>query len=139
MNYFKKTIIQFVMLLFVGILAILIVFFSNLAKEAKDGWYIGLTLGPIFTGLIGMILSMRVSKKPQKFKELEIAETEERTQYIRLKANAKVFSIMIYLESLGIFITGFLNYKEISVALTVLLLIKIILYFASITYYSKKY
>ncbi|WP_051542019.1 hypothetical protein [Clostridium lundense] len=87
--------------------------------------------GVAFTivGLLGVIYHLKLMKTPDKYKEIELAQNEERTVFIREKTNSKVYSIFIYIESAGCLIAGILRYRDVTIALAFILLAKIIVWF----------
>lgn len=87
--------------------------------------------GVAFTivGLIGVIYHLKLMKTPDKYKEMEFAQNEERTVFIREKTNSKIYSIFIYIEGAGCLIAGILGYRDATIALAFILLAKIIAWF----------
>lgn len=139
MNYAKKTLLYFIGHTSVGIIALLYALFSSFSGGYREGMISGIIGGFITTGVLGIIVSLRLIKNPKKAAEVEMAKTEERTQFLRLKTGAAIYSIMIYVESAAILVTGLLAFREICLTLTAVLIIKVILYIGFASHYSKKY
>lgn len=139
MNHAKKSLMYFIAHTTIGIIALLVVLFSNLPDDYKEGIVFGIAGGFIFTGILGVVTSIRLMKNPKKAKEIEIAKTEERTQLIRMKTNSTIYSIMLYIQCIGTLTAGVLGFKQISITMAVLLLVQLVLYMVFGTYYGKKY
>lgn len=139
MNYVKKTLAYFILHTCVGIVALIVTLLGNLPDGYKTGLISGIAGGFLLTGILGIIYSSRLLKNPQKAKAIEIMKNEERVQLIRLKTHASIFSVMLYLECLGVLVAGLLAYREVSVVLAFVLIFQLILYFGFATYYSRKY
>lgn len=139
MNYAKKTLVYFVVHTAIGIIALLFALFSNFSVGYREGAISGIAGGFIFTGILGIIVSINLIKNPKKALEVEIAKTEERTQLIKMKTHASIHTLMIYIISTGTLVTLFLGSREISLTLAAILIIQIILYIGFASYYSKKY
>jgi uncharacterized membrane protein len=139
MNYAKKTLFYFVGLTGIGISALLFALFSNLFEGYREGVISGIAGGFIFTGILGIIVSIKLINNPKKALEVEIAKNEERTQLIRLKTHASIHTIMIYIISIGTLVTSLLGFREMSLTLATILIIQIILYIGFASYYAKKY
>ncbi len=99
----------------------------------------GIAGGFIPTGIIGVLISVRLMASPKRAAEVELAKSEERTQLIRVKTNSATYRVMLYLESIGALAAGLLGYKELSLTLAALLAAQVVLYFGFIAYYTKKY
>jgi len=80
MNYAKKTLIYFIGHTTIGVIALLFALISNLSEGYREGVISGISGGFIFTGIMGIIVSIKLIKNPKKALEVEIAKTEERTQ-----------------------------------------------------------
>ena len=139
MNYARKTLIFFTVFTGVGVIALLTALFCHLPDSYRVGLVSGTTGGFICTGIIGIITSVHLMKNPKRAAEVELGKSEERTQLIRMKTNSAIYQVMLYLESIGTLVSGLLGYKELSITLAVLLIIQVVLYIGSISYYAKKY
>ncbi|HCQ91489.1 MAG TPA: hypothetical protein DIU45_19555 [Clostridium sp.] len=87
--------------------------------------------GVAFTlvGLLGIFQSLKFMKTPEKCEEIELVKNEERTVFIREKTNSKLYSVFVYIESFGCFITGVLGYRTTTMVLAFLLIGKMIAWF----------
>lgn len=139
MNYAKKTLIYFVGHTAIGIIALLFALFNNFSDGYREGAISGIVGGFIFTGILGIIVSLNLINNPKKALEVEIAKTEERTQLIRMKTHSSIHTLMIYIISIGTLVTSLLGFREICLTLAAILIIQIILYIGFASYYSKKY
>ncbi|AFQ43982.1 hypothetical protein [Desulfosporosinus meridiei] len=139
MNYAKKTLLYFIGHTSVGIIALLYAVFSSFSGGYREGMISGIIGGFITTGVLGIFFSLRLMKNPKRAAEVEMVKNEERTQFLRMKTSAAIFSVMIYAESAGILVTGLLGFREICLTLATILIIKVILYIGFASYYSKKY
>lgn len=139
MNYAKKTLLYFIGHTSVGIIALLYALFSPFSGGAREGIISGIIGGFITTGVLGIVVSLRLINNPKKAEEVEMSKNEERTQFLRMKTTAAIYSVMIYVESAGILVTGFLGFREICLTLGAVLIIKVILYIGFASHYSKKY
>ncbi|NLI90801.1 MAG: hypothetical protein GX434_00960 [Peptococcaceae bacterium] len=139
MNYAKRILIYFIGHTSIGVIAILYALFGSYSDAYREGVISGIIGGFILTGILGIIVSIRLMKNPKRAAEVEIAKNEERTQLIRLKTNSAVYTVMLYAESAGTLLTGLLGFREICLTLASVLLIQVILYIGFISYYNKKY
>lgn len=139
MNYTKKTLIYFVFHTVIGLIAMLFAFFGNLPDGYREGVMSGIAGGFVCTGVLGIIFSFRILKNPQRTKAVEISKNEERTQLIRMKTHSAVFTVMLYVESIGTLVAGLMGLKEISILLAIVLLFQFTLYIGFANYYWKKY
>ncbi|WMJ79224.1 hypothetical protein RBU49_10015 [Clostridium sp. MB40-C1] len=99
----------------------------------------GILFGFGVTGLVGLLMSLKLMRNPEKCEEIELYKNEERSVFIREKTSSKVYSIFIFIESTTIIILGFLGYKFASMIISALLLGKLVMWFILGTYYGKKY
>jgi hypothetical protein len=113
--------------------------FGTPESSSTEGMVIGLSSGFGVTGILGILTCIKYLKNPKKADEVEIYKNEERSVFIKQKANSLVYTVFIYIESVTIIITGLLGYKVISMTLAILVLLKVIFYIACLQYYSKKY
>lgn len=139
MNYAKKTLVYFIGHTGIGIIALVFVLLNDLSDGYREGAISGIAGGFLFTGILGIIVSFRLIKNPNKAMKVEIAKTEERTQFIKMKTNTVIHTVTIYIESIGTLLTGLLGFREISLTLAATLIIQILLYIGFASYYSKKY
>ncbi|WP_434512137.1 hypothetical protein [Desulfitobacterium sp. AusDCA] len=139
MNYAKKTLLYFIGHTAVGIIALLYALISNFSDGYREGVISGAVGGFIITGVLGIIVSLRLIRNPKRAAEVEIAKNEERTQLIRMKTNTAIHTVMIYAESAGTLITGLLGFREICLTLATILIVQIILYIGFAYYYYQKY
>lgn len=139
MNYVKNTLLYFIGHTAVGIIALIYVVFSNLPDGAREGTISGIVGGFIITGILGIIISLKLMKNPQKAMEVELAKNEERTQFLRVKTNASVHTVMIYLESAATLLSWLLGFSAICLTLAAILVIQIVLFIGFVSYYNKKY
>lgn len=99
----------------------------------------GMVCGFGVVGVLGIVISIRTMKNPQKIEKIEMYKNEERAVFIRGKTNSKVYSIFIYIESVIVIICAVLGYRTISMVISFLLMAKLVAWFIIGTYYSKKY
>lgn len=122
-----------------GIIVLLSAIVCDLGDDFKVGLVSGLGGSLTFIGIFGLVNGFRLKNDPKRAKELEIAESEERTQFIRMKACSSIYLVSILLESFGALVSGLLGYREVSVTLAVLITVQAILYVVYINYYNRKY
>ena len=139
MNYTKKTLIYFIVHTIIGFIALIFAFFGHLPDGYREGVISGIAGGFLITGALGIIASIRILKNPIKAKAVEITKNEERTQLIRMKTHSAVFTVMLYLVSLGTLVAGLIGSREISIMLAAVLIIQFVLYIGFVNYYWKKY
>lgn len=139
MNYAKKTLLYFIGHTAVGIISLIYVLLSNISDGSREGMISGIVGGFIITGILGMIISLKLMKNPQKAMQAELVKNEERTQFLRTKTNASVHTVMIYVESAATLLSWLLGFSEISLTLAALLAIQIVLFIGFASYYSKTY
>ncbi len=139
MNYARKTLISNAVFIIIGLAALLFSIFGDSSNAYRGGMLSGLAGGCLVVGIGGIVVSARLMKNPKRAKEVEIANSEERSQFIRMSANSLVHTIMIFVESIGAAVAGLMGFKEISVTLAGVLIIQVILYISSLYYYGKKY
>jgi lipid-A-disaccharide synthase-like uncharacterized protein len=139
MNSVKKDLIGFVCFLLFGIGFLIYAIFGQSLTEYNSSLLHSLSIGFGVMGLLGSLICLKFMRDPKKCAEIEICKNEERTVFIREKTNSTVYSTFIYIESIAVVICGLLDYKNISVAISFLLIGKLVLWFMLGTYYGKKY
>ena len=139
MKSIKKDLIFAVIMLIVGIgLLIAGTIIELIGHEANNSFF-GIGCGFSVAGLISTIKLKKYMKDPEKCEEIEIAQTEERTVFLRTTTNSTVYSIFIYVEVLLVIIASFLGNKSILFILSALLISKLITWFIICSMNAKKY
>jgi amino acid permease len=138
MKYAKRQLIFFIGYLIVGaILATAAMLWSPINQ--KSGVLTGIIGGFLPTGIGGIILSCYMLRKPHKAEQIEIAKTEERAQFIRLKTHASLYFITIILICLGTFAALISGNTNTALTLAGLLIVEVLFYVGFAAYYLKKY
>lgn len=138
MKYVKRQILFFIGYLIVGgIFAVAAQLWAPAGQ--KEGLLSGIIGGFLVTGVGGLFLSARLLKDPQKAEQTEIMKTEERTQFLRVKTQSAVHSVVLMIVSAGTFVTLICGYRAIALTLSALLIIEVVLYICFGLYYAKKY
>ena len=135
----RNSLISFIALTLVGIAALLYAIFVLPRSNYQEGLIYGISSGFVLTGILGVIYSIYLSRHPKKAKEAGLQKNEERTQFIRMKTFSAVGQVMLILECLGCLVTGLMGYKEISLAVGIILFVQMVLFTVFSLYYSKKY
>ncbi|WP_294466990.1 hypothetical protein [uncultured Anaerofustis sp.] len=106
----------------------------------KQNYYImGFTTSISLCSLI-LLISYKIKEKNKEKFEAMINEFEdERLIFIENNAKSMTLNLSIYILAIGCFITGLMEYKEISIFLSIPMVIILILYLGSYLYYKKKY
>ncbi|MCX7711465.1 MAG: hypothetical protein N2484_16615 [Clostridia bacterium] len=139
MNYARRLLTYFIVHTTVGIIALLYILFGQLPDSFREGMVSGIAGACIVTGIIGIIAGIRLLRNPKKAKEAELSQSEERAQFIRMKAFSSVSTIMLYVECLGTLMTGLMGFKEAAVTLASLIFIHVLLLVGFNYYYGKKF
>ena len=71
--------------------------------------------------------------------EVEIAKDEERTLFLKAKANSASYSVTLYIEAIGILAAALAGFRETSMTLAVLLLVQLVFNMGFAYYYGQKY
>jgi hypothetical protein len=135
----KHSLTSFIVLTVVGLAGLIYAILVLPQDNYQQGLIYGVTSGFVLTGVIGIIYSIHLMRNPQKAKEVSIQKDEERTQFIRQKTAVSTAQVSLYLEAFSALIIGLMGYKEISMAITALLVIQAIVASAFASYYSKKF
>ena len=138
MKYGKRQLLFFIGYLIVGGLLVVAALLWS-PDEQREGIITGIISGFSVTGVGGLILSKQLLKNPQKAEQVEIAKTEERTQFLRIKTQSAVHAVTVIVVCAGTFAAMICGYREITLTLSALLVIEVILYICIGTYYAKKY
>lgn len=139
MNYAKRTLVYFIVHTSIGLIALIIFTMGYMPEGYRQSMLIGLASGMLASGIPGIIVSARLIKNPKKAEKVELEKTEERTQFLRMKSNSATYSISVYLECAGVFIAGFLGFREVSLSLAFLLIAQVISFVVFASYYGRKY
>lgn len=139
MNTTKKNIVLYIIFTIIGLVSLVLALTGVAVDSYREGLFWGMSGGFGITGILGIFLCVRTMKNPKKLKEADLYETEERSVFIREKVGNKVFSIMQHVLCISIILAGVLGYKDVSIAISILALIELVLYFIFISMYSKKY
>lgn len=138
MKYVKKQIVFFIGYLIIGgIFAAAALLWAPAGQ--KEGILSGIIGGFLVTGAGGLFLNAYLLKNPQKAEQTEIMKTEERTQFLRVKTQSAVHSTALMIVSAGTLVTLICGYRDITLALSALLIIEVIFYICFGIYFSKKY
>jgi uncharacterized membrane protein len=139
MNCVKNNLLYFIGHTTIGIIALIYVLLRNLPDGSREGMISGIVGGFIITGILGIIISLRLMRNPQRAMEIDLTKNEERTQFLRTKTNASIHTVMIYVESAATLLSWLLGFREISLTLATILAIQIVLFIGFVSYYNKKY
>ncbi|ADK14910.1 MULTISPECIES: hypothetical protein [Clostridium] len=139
MYHAKRNLIYFIFQTIFGIIALLFFIFGDFANNHSKDILSGIGISFTIAGVIGIATSLKLLKDPKKAAKIEMAQTEERTQFIKAKTKSFVYTIMIYLESAVIIVTGLLGFRTICITLSAIVLLKVILNLIFSNYYMKKY
>jgi uncharacterized membrane protein HdeD (DUF308 family) len=123
----------------IGLIAVALIIWGRIPDDYRLGLLYGIAASFLATGILGIFSSHRLLHNPQKAKQIEIAKNEERTVFIRTKARATSFIIMLYIMSGGTLLAGFLNYRLLSVTLAGLLMIQGVIDLIALGHYGRKY
>lgn len=138
MKYAKKLIVFYIFYLVAGALLVAAAVLWSPAGQRED-IVTGIVSGFLFTGIGGLIIAAYLLKHPARAEKVEIAKTEERSQFLRLRIKSAVNSVMLMLVCAGTFAAMISGYREISLTLAALLITEVILYIGFGAYYAKKY
>ncbi len=138
MKYAKRLLVFFILYLVVGGLLLTAALLWSPAGQ-REGIITGIVAGFSVTGVGGIVLSARLMRNPQKAEQVEIAKTEERTQFLRQKIHSSVYFVTLMLVSAGALVADIFGNRDIALTLAALLVIEAILYVGFATYYTKKY
>lgn len=139
MNYAKRTLYFFIVYTSIGLIALTVFLLGYVPEGYKQSMVTGLASGLLAPGILGIIICIRLIKNPKKAEKVELEKTEERTQFLRMKSNSSTHSISIYIECAGVFIAGFLGYREVSITLAFLLIVQAISFIVFASYYGRKF
>jgi hypothetical protein len=139
MKYAKRTLAYFIVHTSIGLIALIIFLLGYMPEGYRQSMLTGIASGFLASGILGIIVSIRLIKNPKKAEKVELEKTEERTQFLRMKSNSATYSVSIYIECAGVFISGFLGFREVSITLAFLLIAQVISFVAFASYYGKKY
>ena len=139
MSSTKKQLIFFMGQTAIGLVALYFAIFVPMPDDYRSGVIYGIVGGFLTTGVLGLIASYRLMKNPTKEKAVETAKNEERTIFIRDKANSVTYLFMIYLLSAGTLIAGLMGWRIVSVTLAIILIIQGICKISALTFFAKKY
>ncbi|OAA90916.1 hypothetical protein [Clostridium ljungdahlii] len=139
MNHAKRNLIYFIFQTIFGIIALLLFLFGHFTDNHSKEMLSGIGIAFTIAGIIGIITNIKLLKDPKKAAKIEMAQTEERTQFIKAKTKSFVYTIMIYLESAVIVVTGLLGFRTICITFSTIVLLKVILSILFSSYYMKKY
>ncbi|NCB52829.1 MAG: hypothetical protein EOM54_13290 [Clostridia bacterium] len=138
MKYVKKQLVFFICYLIAGALLVAAALLWSPAV-GREGIITGIVGGFLVTGIGGIVICARLLKNPQKAEAAEMAKTEERTQFLRLKIQSAVHSATIMLVCLGTITALIIGRRDITLTLAALLIADFLLYVGFGTYYAKKY
>ncbi len=139
MNHAKRNLIYFIFQTIFGIIALLFFLFGDFTDNHSKDMLSGIGIAFTIAGSMGIITIAKLLKDPKRAAKIEMAQTEERTQFIKTKTKSFVYTIMIYLESAIIIVTGLLGFRTICITLSAIVLLKVILSLTFSNYYMKKY
>lgn len=131
-KYLNGTLLIYGIFAVVGFTVLILGTFFNILRSEMPG----ICAGFIPTGVMGIILTLRMKSKPEKAEKLVRLKTEERRQFIRDKAGNLSFHILLYSLSVATILS-----RYISISLTFFLAITVIsaavFYLFSSIMYSK--
>lgn len=130
----KRKLIGSIFCIIVGISCLIYSSFNySTISEELSSYMNGFTVGIITVGILTLITVIRVMKNPNKSKELEIANNDERLKSINANAMAITFRISVIIEALISIICAVIGKMDISQGLGLIIAFQIIIFL--ITYY----
>jgi hypothetical protein len=136
MKYVKKNLLFFIgYLVFGGLLVIVALLWAP--EDQRSGIISGISCAFLVTGVGGILLSLRLLKNPEKAEQVEVQKTEERSQYLRMKTQSAVQTVMVFVISAGTLIALVAGYRTVSYVLAALLILGVILYIAFGQYFAR--
>lgn len=131
----KIRIIYCVVLIVLGVVSLYVGNFIPLNTgdpEYSAGYYTGLGFGVIAAGVITIIKNVRLLKNPEKLKEREIYESDERNKMIGLKTWSYAGYAMFILLYIAQMVAGVFNVLVMNTLLAVLALFALCLFFSRV-------
>lgn len=138
LKYAKKQLVFFIVYLAAGALIFIAAMLWSPAGR-RVGIATGIISGFLVTGIGGIFLSIRMMKNPSKAENIEIAKTEERTQFIRMKTHTAVNRAMLLIICIGTFAAEICGHWETTLTLAALLITGSVFYLFFSVHYLKKY
>lgn len=139
MSLTKKQLYFFFGQTLIGVIAFGFLVWGKLSGDYTNAMLGGVAGSFILTGVMGIVVSYRLLKNPEKATRMEIAKTEERTVFIRTQANSVAYTVMLYTLSVTTIVAGLFEYETISLTLVAVLIVQSICNAFALHYYSKKY
>jgi len=139
MNSIKNTRNFFIGQTIIGLIAIAFIIWGQIPDDYRLGLLYGIAASFTITGLLGVFNSSQLLKNPKKVQQIETAKNEERSIFIREKARSMTYMVMLYMLAIGTLLTGFLNYRILSITLAILLLIQGIIDLIALGFYGRRY
>ena len=135
MSYIKKGVITCILALVVGIALVSLAFFikNNKAYLVSAGF------GLIFVSSFKLYSYSQLKNDPEKAKEAEALQTDERTQFIAMKSYSLIYNVSIYVEVIIALVAGVVGYRGVSFLFSSLVLLQLLLNIALFKYYGRKY
>lgn len=131
----KIRIIYCIVLIVLGVVSLYVGNFVPLNTgdaEYSAGYYTGLGFGVIVAGVITIIKNVRLLKNPEKLKEREIYESDERNKMIGLKTWSYAGYAMFILLYIAQMVAGAFNVLIMNTLLAVLGLFALCLFFSRV-------
>jgi len=131
----KIRIIYCIVLIVLGVVSLYVGNFVPLNSgdaEYSAGYYTGLGFGVIAAGIITIIKNVLLLKNPEKLKEREIYESDERNKMIGLKTWSYAGYAMFILLYVAQMVAGMFNVLVMNTLLTVLGLFALCLFFSRV-------
>lgn len=134
MKLLKQKMYYVLFVLLVGIGFIIINFLTY-----HDDTLMGLGLGFLVIGLCKLVQYYRISKDPEKIKQLELIQGEERLVYISHKSMAATFYLSIIFEYIAMAVFLALGKSDVITIICFITALQCCCYVACHVYFSKKY
>lgn len=131
----KIRIIYCIVLIVLGVVSLYVGNFVPLNTgdaEYSAGYYTGLGFGVIVAGVITIIKNVRLLKNPEKLKEREIYESDERNKMIGLKTWSYAGYAMFIFLYIAQMVAGVFNVLVMNTLLAVLALFALCLFFSRV-------
>ncbi|MFA7017540.1 MAG: hypothetical protein WC239_00950 [Sphaerochaetaceae bacterium] len=113
--------------------------FVSIYRNVESSTFTGFAIGIIVVSIVKLIRFYRISKSPQKLKDYEIMQREERFIYISEKSGHFTLTIMWIGEFLTMFVLILIGKNMIATILAIVAGIQALIYLGTQYYFSKKY
>lgn len=126
MSYMKKELYGSIGFFMVGIVCLISSFIFYGHYEDSPVSNVGVTFSLV--GLMLIVINLRIMKNPERCEEVEIMKTEERTVFIRDKANSVVYHISVFIEVGALILASILGYKNVIMFIAAIMVMKLVIW-----------